>query len=75
MATTQKTQADVEFNNGLERGRKHQERGGYPVPQRALDLPEAASRAYLAGWGWWVHLNRSPPAAYSVGLKNRPRRA
>ena len=50
MATTQKTQADVEFNNGLERGRKHQERGGYPVPQRALDLPEAASRAYLAGW-------------------------
>ncbi len=50
MTTTQKTQADVEFNNGLERGRKHQERGGYPPPQRALDLPDEVQRAYMAGW-------------------------
>jgi hypothetical protein len=44
------SKADAEYNNGLERGRRHQERGGYPPPTRVMYLPEAEQRAYMAGW-------------------------
>lgn len=41
---------NVLYNQGLERGRKHQERGGYPAPAFVLELPEQAQNAYLTGW-------------------------
>lgn len=38
------------YNQGLERGRKRQERGGYAAPGFVYELPVAARDAYLAGW-------------------------
>jgi len=44
------SKVNAEYNNGLERGRRHQERGGYPPPSRVMYLPEAEQAAYMAGW-------------------------
>lgn len=48
--TTQRSKTAIEYNNGLERGRRHQERGNYSPPARVNNLPEAERDAYMAGW-------------------------
>jgi hypothetical protein len=38
------------YNEGLERGRRHQERGGYQIPSGAYSLPSSEIAEYEAGW-------------------------
>ena len=51
MTTTQRSKVAIEYNNGLERGRRQQQYGnGYLPPSRVNSLPEAERAAYMAGW-------------------------
>jgi hypothetical protein len=50
MSATTTQALNIRYNAGLERGRKHQERGGYLIPSFVMYLPEAEARAYETGW-------------------------